>query len=45
MSLGADGGEAVTAEVADALGEAGVVGRELEVGPVVDDHRLDVADV
>ncbi len=43
--LGADGGEAIAAEVADALGEASIVGRELEVGPVVDDHRLDVADV
>ena len=43
--LGADGGEAVAGEIADALGKARVVGRELEVGPIVDDHRLDVADV
>src|SRR5260370_40245061 len=42
--LGADGGEAVAAEVADALGEAGIVGRELEGGPVGVEHRLDGAD-
>ena len=41
----ADRGEAVAAEVADALGEARIVGRELQIRPVVDDHRLDVAEV
>ena len=43
--LGADGGEAVAAEVADALGKAHGIGLELEIRPLVDDQRLHVADV
>ena len=43
--LGADRGKAVAAEVADALGEARVVRRELEIGAVIDDESLHVADV
>src|SRR5476649_1939925 len=38
--LGANRGKAVAAEVADTLGEARVVGREREVGALVDDDRL-----
>ena len=41
--LGADGGEAVAAEVEDAFGKARRVGREQQVGPVVDDQLLEVA--
>ena len=35
-----DRGEAIAAEIADALGKARVVGREDEVGPLVDDELL-----
>ncbi len=40
--LGADGGETVAAEIADALGEARRVGREQQVRPVVDDQLLQI---
>ena len=40
--LGADGGEAVPGEVPDALGEAGGVGREEQVRPVVHDELAEV---
>ena len=40
-----DGSKAIAAKIADTLRETGIVGRELEVGTVVDDHRLHVADV
>ena len=42
MSLCADRGEAVAAEVADTLREAGVVGREDEVGAFLHDQLLGV---
>ena len=42
--LGADRREAVAAEIADPLGEARHVGREQQVGAVVDDQLLDVDD-
>ena len=40
--LGADGGEAITGEIADAFGEARGVGREEQVWPVVHDQLVDV---
>ena len=42
--LGADGGEAVAAEIADAFGEARRVGREQQVRPVIDDQLLEIDD-
>ncbi len=42
--LGADGGEAVAAEIADALGEARRVGREQQVRPVIDDQLPQIDD-
>src|SRR5205807_7775882 len=40
--LGLDGGEAVAAEIADALGKARIVGREQQIRPLVDDQLLGV---
>ena len=40
--LGANGGETIAAEVADAFGEAGGVGLEQEVRPVLDDELFQV---
>ena len=42
--LGADRGEAVAAEIADALGKARRVGREQQVRPVVHDQLLQIDD-
>ena len=42
--LGLDRGEAVAAMLADALGKARREGRELEVGPVLLDQRVEVGD-
>ena len=42
--LGADRREAVAAEIADALGEARRVGRELQVRPVIHDELAEVRD-
>ncbi len=42
--LVADGGEAITAEIADALGEARIEGHELEVREIIHDQFVDVGD-
>ena len=42
--LGADRGEAVAAEVTDALGEAGRVRREQQIGTVIDDQLPQIGD-